>query len=767
MSAPRKGWVTASLTALLVGGCGPQEAPSPPIDAAAEVGLGAAKASRWVRAARRGGQLSDSRLIGVGYLERARLGLGSPFRLAEFALTDPRVTEADRRPVAASILQRTLRRQIYAIDSRVLDGAEVLMGRREVRPGSDHVRLIERTIREAEDPRAGELAVRVAYALAGAEGVVKRSAVRNAIRVAALLRDRELARRDALALLAAAEESGESALTILPAWRADGGARVEEPLSQPPTPALESEGLRLAALLVDAVRNLAGPGATRGIAGERSSRPLLAAAAATRLAALANRHHAPPRPAISLALESHATVLRSGVGFGAHGRVAARRFLSRATTEEALAAELVLLNARTADHPVGNAVALWSAVGTRAFAQERPWFPGSPAPLQADLAERHGIAGVTFDASVAEAWRPYYLAVLDVAVSDLRRVMPTLRLDGLRIHVGAAERTGPLALHDPGERRLYLPPLTGAGTLAHEIAHDLDWQVALRRYHVRGDYGTDRSVRGAGDSFATSVRGLAAAASSAAAAPADGSHWARPAEVFARGIDWFSVVALGHEGRMNGYLSSVQDDVLTGYGTVPPPDVSGKAGGALVAILDDIAPVYAETREWFLSGFGPGRAHTAMDLLRLALADPRDARFPEGAAARRGPRRLRTALRGYELAADALDAWICLAPGAAYGDARAGARRELIRQAARSVARGLALERGRALAGDAGRRWLARRLYGRRWREEPVPEEVRPELEALLEELETVERALRVLDPDSGFRLSQPPDACGGAPAIN
>jgi hypothetical protein len=46
----------------------------------------------------------------------------------------------------------------------------------------------------------------------------------------------------------------------------------------------------------------------------------------------------------------------------------------------------------------------------------------------------------------------------------------------------------------------------------------------------------------------------------------------RPTEVFARNVDWFVSAALAREGRMNGYLSAVQDPVLTGYASATTPE---------------------------------------------------------------------------------------------------------------------------------------------------------------------------------------------------
>src|SRR5690606_19082565 len=89
--------------------------------------------------------------------------------------------------------------------------------------------------------------------------------------------------------------------------------------------------------------------------------------------------------------------------------------------------------------------------------------------------------------------------------------------------------------------------------------------------------------------------------------------------IFARNLDWFVAVSLAAQGRSNGYLSSVQDDMLTGYGTVTPPDISGRAGDALIYILDEVAPLYPETRNVFLKSYGTARAFTPFDLVRRII----------------------------------------------------------------------------------------------------------------------------------------------------
>src|SRR5207248_9368946 len=169
---------------------------------------------------------------------------------------------------------------------------------------------------------------------------------------------------------------------------------------------------------------------------------------------------------------------------------ARRRFAERVRSEETLVAELAA--AQLPNDVAG--VALAAAVAMRTFAQDtllpvpdqRAGGGGSGAPtagaLADALASRFGLRAVTFDGSVPNAWRPYHLAQLAAALEDARAVLPWVDFDGLAVRVGeSVKRDSALALHDPASRTLYLPAASGAGTIAHELAHDLDWQTARTR----------------------------------------------------------------------------------------------------------------------------------------------------------------------------------------------------------------------------------------------------------------------------------------------
>jgi len=296
------------------------------------------------------------------------------------------------------------------------------------------------------------------------------------------------------------------------------------------------------------------------------------------------------------------------------------RFVEKAVSEERFAAEYALV---LRDVPAGRAparTALAAAVALRAYAQEPVWFPGFPAPSVEELERRYGLGEIRFAAGVPSAWRPWYCRAIDLALLDLRRVLPALDLTGLRVLVTSDPlRPGTLALHDPRRRRVILPALSGLGTVAHEIAHDLDWQVALRAWGIRGDYASDGAIGAPVDPLAFRLGELAASLAGVNRSGAPGEHPDRLADVFARSIDWFVAASLAAQGRSNGYLTSIQDEVLTGHGTARAPE-SGAAAEALLGILDEVAPVQPATREWFFRHYGRFSTHAAVDPARRGAA---------------------------------------------------------------------------------------------------------------------------------------------------
>jgi hypothetical protein len=752
--------------ALAAAACAPDGPAGLGPDVRQELDRGRDVAVQWI-AAGRSGSASTEAIVALGYLERLRLGLGSPFRLADFALQDPRLDDATRADLGWAILARTIDRAAYQVEDVALDRITFSGIDPRHAVGREHTRLIEGAIRESRDPRSGELAVRLAYAMSAAEGTISSRGPELATRAAALVRDREVARADALLLLRQAEESKADPLALLSRWRNERRFQVEAPLLAGLSPSAELAALDLAPRLARALRELP---RRMDAARPRTSGPalsLLDDEAATRLDAAADTLDMPPQTPIVVAIQSMRRELVTATGLSAEEEQLRKRFVEHALSEERFAAAYARLPRRGPSEATPAIVALGAAVAMRAYAQESVWFPGSAGPSNRELEERFGIASIRFGPTVSPAWRPYYRRMLEVALTDLYRVLPSLDLRGLNVVFGRDAALGEttLALHDPRGRRLILPPSTAAGTIAHEVAHDLDWQVALKRYRVRGDYASDRAVRSR-DGFAVRMSDLAGASLEPATREDPfASHGRRPAEVFARNVDWFVAVALAAEGRMNGYLTSVQDDVLTGYGTVQSPDISGAAGTALISILDEVAPVYPGTRERFLEGYGLNRAHTPFDLVRSIL-DQRDNPVeevlpfaPSTVAAMRLAPVIQARVAGFA----AIDAWMCRAPAAAYNRDLESARRNLVNEAVAARARGLALSQARAIAGDAGRRWMLHEFYGGPSPSAKLDDAMIETLHPIALVTEAIANADATVS-NHNFDLANPPQRCATAP---
>ena len=578
--------------------------------------------------------------IALGYLERHRLGLGSPWRLIDYALADDRLADSTRQQVAWAILARTIadddnERYLEALGYLAPGTAEVRAGR-----GRAHADLIDLEVGRASDPRIGELTLRIAYSIAAAEQSVARHGLAVGTHAAALARDRELARRDALVLIRAAEAAGVDPIWLVGSWRSDRRFLAERPVLEASAAEAELAAIREVPRVLEAIREIASSSETmardtgsnervvratsRNPATTTDSGSLLGSVAAARLAELAAKHGAPPQAPVLLAIRAYRSRLLAVSDNDTHATRRAK-FVERVSNEESLAAEYALLAADGAAGPVAELAVLAAAVSLRPYAQEEVWFPGMPGGSVTDLKARFGLASVSFDDDVPSEWRPFYLRTLAQGIEDLRRVLPALSLQGAGVHFGeSVMREAALALHDPSTRTIYLPIASGAGALAHEIMHDLDWQFARTKFGRQGGYGTDRAVREHSGPTVSSLRGLTAA-TLVAPVPQNGfspPHAQRPAEVFARSADWFIAASLARDGRMNGYLSAVQDELLPGYVAAEPPGTTGAAGSALIDLLDDMTVVPASPREWFLSQFGRHREPRALNLVRAVLDVP-------------------------------------------------------------------------------------------------------------------------------------------------
>jgi hypothetical protein len=231
---------------------------------------------------------------------------------------------------------------------------------------------------------------------------------------------------------------------------------------------------------------------------------------------------------------------------------------------------------------------------------------------------------VTFARDIPASWRPYYMRELQSALRDMQRVLPAFTPAGLRVRFGnEALRDSALAMHEPQTRTLQLSVSTSAGTLAHELSHDLDWQAARRLFADGTGYSTDRAMRERSGPLASSVRGLAAARIPRSfTGSASGNGTSRPAELFARGTDWFVATALAQQGRSNGFLTVVQDGLLTGYAAGSPAALGLAGTQSLLTAIGEMTYVPDSIRAGFAAQWSDPRYIDPALLVRRVVETP-------------------------------------------------------------------------------------------------------------------------------------------------
>jgi hypothetical protein len=602
------------------------------------------------------GPRGDALTVGLTYLERLRLGLGSPFRLVDQVLDDPRL-DADpllRTRVAWALLGRLRRGDAYVVDSSALEGLGPWGADGHGATGAQQLELIERTVQSASDPRAGELTVRLAYMIAAGKATIASPSVAVATEAAALARDRVFAQGDLTQLLidASRDPQGRDVLALLQDRRGTAEFRVERPASDPLDADLRTEAMNAVPALLRALDTL--DRTPSPIRLPRATAPLLGAKFAARARALG----AELPPSAPIVIAAHSGSERSAL----------------ATNEETLAAAFDSPTATTdsAQRALSRAL-LSDAVALRPFAQEQPWFPGDSTIAATDLLAEFGLTAVTFGRDVPRAWRPFYLRELETALLDMQRVFPALSFAGLRVQFGNQPLPdSALAMHDPRTRTIELSIASSGGTIAHELSHDLDWQTARRMYANGRGYSTDRAMEDHHGALAESVRGLAEARiirGFAGGGPSAPPLNDRPAEIFARSVDWFVASTLALQGRSNGFLTAVQDPMLPGYAAGPPAAVGSSGARSLLGALGQMTYISDSTRDEFEAEWSDPSVIDPTLMVRRVLDSPVSWRLvwqelgrpAQGAATLLGTTTMGVCLVGKSPEADARERLLALA----------------------------------------------------------------------------------------------------------
>jgi hypothetical protein len=206
----------------------------------------------------------------------------------------------------------------------------------------------------------------------------------------------------------------------------------------------------------------------------------------------------------------------------------------------------------------------------------------------------------------------------------MRSVLPIYFTNGLHVEFGVDPLPdSALAMHDPRSRTIRLSISTSGGTLAHEMAHDLDWQAARQLYTDGRGYSTDRAVYEQRGLLATSIRGLTEARLvRPGVVPRETKSGPRPAELFAQSTDWFVATALAQHGRSNGYLSAAQDAMLTGYAAGSPTAVGAVGTRALTSALEQMTYLPDSVRDGFIEQWADPTSTDPVLLVRRVQQTP-------------------------------------------------------------------------------------------------------------------------------------------------
>ena len=522
-------------------------------------------------------RVSFTSAIALGYLARAELGLGSPFRLVDLARTDPRLPIVWRSRVSQAILARLVhdRHAMRAMPEAL--GVALIA---DSGSGRALLRVVDSVAAlEGDSPLALE-AIRIASAQASARGVLRPGAVPLLDAAALLAFDRTRARRDVERALTAASRGDGDVLQVIAQWRSERRFAVERPLLAEAAPSPRRIASRVPSML----------GAIERAARHRDSTAAMTVVsplptnAASALGLLISVRARPTQPQVRLSVLDAAVV---AVDHRTAVTPRVNQLLLSATNEETLPMVVASASADSTLGPMLAAAALLASQGMRTLSQEAPFHPGTLALEPQQVAERLGLASLTFGKDVPTPWQPYYAREFATAVDALRDVFPRASFAGLNVRIGDKVLAGALAVHDPRTRTLTLPLASGFGAVGHELMHDLDWQSARDYANREGTYATDNAWRGSRTQpIAAPLARLAEFVPVGYTTAAYAVEARRPAELLARGADWFLAAALARQGRMNGALSAVQDGWIRGYASAAGPDAFGDHSAALAALFD-------------------------------------------------------------------------------------------------------------------------------------------------------------------------------------
>jgi hypothetical protein len=182
---------------------------------------------------------------------------------------------------------------------------------------------------------------------------------------------------------------------------------------------------------------------------------------------------------------------------------------------------------------------------------------------------------------------------------------------------------------------------------------------------------------------------------------------------------------------MNGYLSAVQDEMLTGYASATAPRTGPVEGDATIDALRAITNVDSSLLAWYDASYGSGRRMGIADAVRRVLVAPLGRLDVRGVSAPTFDA-FTSSVRMLHASPEASAGWTCLLDAPSMRGRDGDGVREAMQVAASARARGLVRRWGDYARGLPDAAWRFRALGGAPWESSVIDSTVREVRDAIL-----------------------------------
>jgi hypothetical protein len=178
-------------------------------------------------------------------------------------------------------------------------------------------------------------------------------------------------------------------------------------------------------------------------------------------------------------------------------------------------------------------------------------------------------------------------------------------------------------------------------------------------------------------------------------------------------VDWIVASWLANQGVMNGYLSAVQDEWLTGYASAAAPRRDAPQGDPTMIALREITDVSPRVVHWFEEEYGEARRASLAEAVRRTLLAPLP-RVDVRTTSSTGVSAWSTTMRALRTSHEASAGWSCQLSSPALSRTDREVLRRAMETAADARVRGLTKRWG-DYAAKSPASWRLRSLGGAPW----------------------------------------------------